>query len=107
MVVHTTEGGVGNWGRWRKQAYMVDISIDAIQEYYENHMGRRCREEVGFETSTNCDDTDYDHCRRSAECSIPRPFGEAKLHEQFFSVQLYAESEDKTWVIQETWWRTP
>lgn len=93
-VVNT---GGGSWGISRSQVYTITVSLDTVQYYYHEEMGRYCEEDWQFETPADCDE--YLACRQ-AECEIRRFW-----MEQFFRVTLCSVSESETVVYHADMWQ--
>jgi hypothetical protein len=74
--------------------YSVSTSLDEVQRYYENEMGRFCAEGWKF-AETRYYGPDYIK-RRTASCEIPRPF---IPDAQSFEVFLLANSDTQTDVL--------
>ncbi len=90
-------GGTGAWGHFRNQKYMVSLSIDEVEQYYREQMGKYCEGEWEFAEPEDC--MRYSHCR-CAQCEVRR-FG----LEQQFTVDLYEISEAETQVSQWDAWQ--
>ena len=91
-----TQMGGGSWGASQSQAYTVTLSLDEIQQYYEEQMTRYCQGDWRFRALSECEG--YSLCRE-AECEVRRLW-----LEQYFKVRLYSVSETDTEVFHvDTW----
>lgn len=94
-AVETDTGG-GSWGSSRFRTYTVALSLDDIQQYYEEQMRRYCQGEWQFQARPVF--KEYWSCRET-ECRIRRLW-----REQYFGVTLCSVSEKETEVYQWDGW---
>ena len=87
----------GSWGPSRVQTYTVTLSLDDMQQYYEEQMNRYCVSSSQFETLP--DHEEYSLCRE-AGCEIRRLW-----LEQYFRVHLCSVPETGTVVTQMDMWQ--
>ncbi len=97
-VFVTTDEALGASGwHYRTRTYTTTLSIDYLQQYYDEQMSHYCLDEWQFK---NSDNPGYADCLE-ASCSI---CPETDVDPQYFIVYLCSANETQIEVIQEDMW---